>query len=134
MIYIRVTAHGEPDAPPLVRVYQYVDSDDKLILQHSAGAVREKLGKGMKVNINEAILLYCQHVVAGMRADKRAAVIEKSARDVLAKEQAMVGVAETLRIVALDAVVDGRREMITLTEPIPPTGYIMAHDRRVFNS
>lgn len=121
MIYIRATAHGEPDVPPLVRVYQYSDGDDELILEHSAAMVQEKLGKGLKVNVNEAMLLCCHQVVRSMRQG----AVDKNAR-ILAAEQAMVGVAETLRVIMLDAVVDGRRQVITLKEPIPPTGYAMA--------
>jgi urease gamma subunit len=127
-IYIRATAHGEPDTPPLVRVYQYSDrdGDELIILEHSAAMVQEKLGKGMKVNVNEALILYCRHVATSMRAKKRASVIEKSARNVLVADQVMVGVPETLRTIALDAVVDGRREVIILKEPIPSAGYVMA--------
>ena len=80
MIYIRATAHGEPDMPPLVRVYQYSDDDDELILEHSAAMVHEKLGRGLKVNVNEAMLLYCHHVVRGVRAKKRAEAIKKAPR------------------------------------------------------
>jgi urease gamma subunit len=121
MIYIRAAAHSESDVPPIVRIYQYSDGDDELILEHSAAMVQEKLGKGLKVNVNEAMLLYCYHVMQGMRAG---AVDENT--KVLAADQAMVGVAETLRTIVLDAVVDGRRKVITLKEPIPPTGYAMA--------
>ncbi|MEO9295073.1 MAG: urease subunit gamma [Nitrososphaera sp.] len=125
MIYIRATAYGEPDASPLVKVYQYSDSGDELILEHSAAMVQEKLGKGMKVNVNEAMLLYCHHVASAMRAKKVAEAIEKSAKRVLAPEQVMVGVPETLRTISLDAIVDGRRALIRLDELIPSAGYIM---------
>ena len=125
MIYIRATAHGEPDVPPLVRVYQYSDDGDELILEHSAAMVLEKLGKNLKVNVNEAMLLYCHHIVRGIREKKRADAIEKSAKNVLVAGQVMVGVPETLRTISLDAIVDVRREIIMLREPLPSAGYAM---------
>ena len=126
MIYIRATAHGELDVPPMVRVYQYSDGDDELILEHSTAMVQEKLGRGLKINVNEAMLLYCHHITREMRAKKRAEAIEKNVKNVLVADQVMVGVPETLRIIMLDAVVDGRREVITLREALPSAGYIMA--------
>ena len=45
---------------------------------------------------------------------------EKSAGDILVAGQVMVDVSETLRTIALDGIVDGRREVVTLREPHPP--------------
>jgi urease subunit gamma len=126
MIYIKVTVKGETDAPPLTRIFQYSDETDELILLHSVEMIREKLEKNMKLNVNEALLLYTHHVATGMRAKKRAGAIEKSAGSVLSAGQVLVGVPETLRLISFDAVVDSRREWVVLKEPIPTLGYIMA--------
>ncbi len=126
MIYIKATVKGEPDAPPLTRVFQYSDETDELILRHSIGIAEEKLEKNMKLNVNEALLLYANHVALGVRAKKRAGVIEKNARSLLSANQVLVGVPETFRFISFDAVVDGRREWVVLKEPIPASGYIMA--------
>lgn len=121
MIYIRATTHSEREVPPLVRIYQYSDSDDELILEHSAATVHEKIGKGLKVNVNEVMLLYCHYIVQSMRA----AAVDKNIK-VLGADQAMVRVTETPRLIVFDAVVDGQRKVIALRELIPPTGYAMA--------
>jgi urease subunit gamma len=126
MIYIKATVKGEPDAPPLTKVFQYSDDTDELILRHSVEMAKEKLEKNMKLNVNEALLLYAHHVATGMRAKRRAGAIEKSAKQVLSPGQVLVGVPETLRFISFDAVVDGRREWVVLKEPIPALGYIMA--------
>lgn len=126
MIYIKATAKGEQDALPLARTFQYSDESDELILQHSVEMIREKLLKNMKLNVNEALLLYAHFVASQIRAKKRADVIEKDARTLLSAGQVMVGVPETLRTIAFDAVVDGRRDWVVLKELIHSSGYIMA--------
>lgn len=126
MIYIKATVKGEPDAPPLARTFQYADESDELILHHSVEMIREKLLKNMKLNVNEALLLYAYFVASQMRAKKRAGTIEKGAKTVLSAGQVMVGVPETLRTIAFDAVVDGRRDWVVLEEPVRASGYIMA--------
>jgi urease gamma subunit len=126
MIYIKATVKGEPDVPPLTRVFRYADKTDELILHHSVEMAREKLGKNMKLNVNEALLLYAYFVASEMRAEKRVGMIEKNAKTILSSGQAMVGVPETLRVLVFDAVVDGRREWVVLRQPISASGYIMA--------
>lgn len=126
MIYIKATVKGETDVAPFTKVFQYSDETDELILHHSAEAVKERLGKQLKINVNEALLVYCHHVAIQVRAKKRAGTIEKGAKDVLHAEQVMIGVPETLRTIALDAIVDGRRVQVTLNQPIPATSYAMA--------
>lgn len=126
MIYIKATAKGEPEAPALTRTFQYADATDELILQHSVEMVREKLLKNLKLNVNEAMLLYAYFVACEIRAKKHAGTIENDAKTVLNAGQVLVGVPETLRTISFDAVVDGRREHVVLSEPVPASGYIMA--------
>ena len=126
MIYIKATANGEPGTLPLAKTFQYADKDDELILHHSVEMVREKILKSMKLNVNEALLLYAHFIASQMRAKKPAGAIEKDAMTLLSAGQVMIGVPETLRTIAFDAVVDGRRDWVTLKEPIPMSGHIMA--------
>jgi urease gamma subunit len=126
MIYVKATVKGEQDVAPFTKVFQYSDDTDEMILHHSIEMVREKLGKGMKINVNEALLAYCHYAITQMRANKRAGAIERGARGVLTPEQVMIGVPETLRTVALDAIVGKRRVQVTLNQPVPATGYTMA--------
>lgn len=118
MIYIRAVARGEPDAAPLARIFQYVDSTDELILQHSMEMAKEKLDSNLKLNVNEAFLLYAYFVATQVRAKKEAAEIERAARLLLSPGQVMIGVPETLGVVTFDAIVDGKRKWVALREPI----------------
>jgi len=126
MIYIKATVKGEPDVPPVTRIFQYADETDELILHHSVEMVSEKLARNMKLNVNEVLLLYAYCVASEIRAKKRAGTIERNAKKILSAGQVMVGVPETLRTIVLDAVVDGRREGVVLRQPIPASRYIMA--------
>ena len=126
MIYVKATVKGEPDVAPFTKVFQYSDETDELILHHSVEAVKERLGRQLKINVNEALLIYCHYVAIQMRAKKHAMTIEKGAKDVLQAEQVMIGVPETLRTIALDAIVDERRVQVTLNQPMSATGYAMA--------
>lgn len=127
MIYIKATVKGEPDVPPFARVFQYSDATDELILQHSVQAAKYKLDKNMKLNVNEALLLYAYMVVTEVRSKKRAVEIENDAKTLLSPEQVMVGVPETLRTIRFDAIVDGKREWLTLKEPMQTSAYVMAN-------
>ena len=126
MIYVKATVKGEQDVAPFTKVFQYSDETDELILHHSVEAVKERLGRQLKINVNEALLVYCHYVAVQVRAKERAGTIKKGAKDVLHAEQVMIGVPETLRTIALDAIVEERRVQITLNQLMSATGYAMA--------
>ncbi len=127
MIYIKATVKGEPDVAPFTKVFQYSDATDELILQHSVQAVKDKLDRNLKLNVNEALLLYAYLAATQLRAKKRASEIEDDAKSLLSPMQVMVGVPETLRTIRFDAIVDGRREWLTLREPMRTSAYVMAN-------
>lgn len=126
MIYVKATVKGEQDVAPFTRVFHYSDKTDELILHHSAEAVKEKLGRQLKINVNEALLVYCHYVAIQVRAKKRFGAIEKGARDVLSVAQVMIGVPETLRTIVIDVIVDERRVQVMLNQPIQGAGYSLA--------
>lgn len=128
MIYIKATAKGEPDTPPLTRIFQYIDETDELILYHSIVMLMEKLEKNMKLNVNDALLMYAYYGVSEMRTKKEASFIEKNALTMLSADQVLVGVPETLQTIEFDIIVDSRHEWLVLREPISISRYIMAEE------
>lgn len=126
MIHVNATVRGERDVPPLTRTFSFGDGSDELVFRNSAEMARDKLARKMRINVNEALLLYCSYVVDSVRAKKSASAIARGARSVLSEGQVMIGVPETLRVMRFDAVVDGRKACVTLQEPIPAAGYVMA--------
>jgi urease gamma subunit len=119
MIVIKAEVKGEPDIPPFNRVFEYHDESDEEILFGSVKIIKEKLSKKLRLNTNETLALYCGYVVDQLRAHKSTDTIEKNAQ-IIFSENVMIGVAETLRTIALDVILDNSpKKKITLHEPIP---------------
>ena len=127
MIVIKAEVKGEPDTPPFKRIFEYHDESDEEIFFGSVNIIREKLSKKLRLNTNETLALYCGYVVDQLRAHKSTDTIEKNA-PIIFSENVMIGVAETLRTIALDVILDNSpKKKITLHEPIP-TSYTLAVD------
>lgn len=88
----------------------------------------EKLEKNMKLNVNDALLMYAYYGVSEMRTKKEASFIEKNALTMLSADQVLVGVPETLQTIEFDIIVDSRHEWLVLREPISISRYIMAEE------
>src|SRR5688572_22251473 len=107
MITVRARIEGEPDMPAFARLYEYGSADEEIFFS-SAAMVEEKLRCRMKLNTNEALVLYCSYLVKSIRAGKSDEWIENGAAKVLAASDAMIGVPETLRLITFDARIDNR--------------------------
>ena len=122
MIQIRATVKGEPDAPAFARIFDY----DEEIFISSAKAIEEKIRKKLKVNANEALMLYCAHMVKAIRAGKKDRDIQNGTSKILSAGSVMIGVPETLQAITLEVTIENRTRKIILKEPIPKSSYIMA--------
>ena len=58
LIHATVTIRGEPDTQPLTRVYYFDDGTDGQIFFNSIAIIKEKISNGMRININEVLLMY----------------------------------------------------------------------------
>jgi hypothetical protein len=65
LLHARVTVRGEPDTEPSIRVYGCRDEIDEQILFNSIEMIMEKLSKKLRININEALLVYLNYLVGG---------------------------------------------------------------------
>jgi urease gamma subunit len=118
MIVIKAEVKGEPDTPPFKRIFEYHDESDEEIFFASLNMIREKLSKKLRLNTNETLALYCGYVAEQLRAHKSTDNIEKNA-PVIFSENVMIGVAETLRTISFDVILDNSpKKKITLHEPI----------------
>jgi urease gamma subunit len=118
MIVIKAEVKGEPDTPPFKRIFEYHDESDEEIFFASLNMIREKFSKKLRLNTNETIALYCGYVVDQLRAQKSTDTIEKNAQ-IIFSENVMIGVAETLRTISFDVILDNSlKKKITLHEPI----------------
>ncbi len=126
MIYIKITVTGEPDTFPFTKVYQYSSKSDEEIFINSAILIKDRLGKNLKININEAILVYSAFIVSKLRDGIQIEQIKKNASHLLSPEQVMIGVPETLRKMSFEVMLDdGCMKFIVLNTPIQISDYIL---------
>ncbi len=126
MIYIKITVKGEPDTSPFTKVYQYSSKSDEEIFINSAIMTKDRLDKNLKININEAILVYSSFIVSELRNDIPIEQIQKNASQLLGPEQVMIGVPETLRTMSFEVMLDDEyMKFIVLNTPIPISDYIL---------
>jgi len=118
MIIVRATIKGEPDVPAFTRVFEYGSTDEEIFFSSSA-MVEEKLRCGMKLNANEALVLYCSYLTRSIRGGKSDELIQEGAAKILGSDNTMIGVAETLRLITFEARIDSRpARRIVFIEPI----------------
>jgi urease gamma subunit len=126
MINIKAQVKGEPDAPPLIRVFEYKDKSDDLIFYSTVEIIKQKIARNLKINANESLIMYCAYVVSELRAHKSINSIEKNASKILSTDKVMIGVPETLRKIRFEAMIDNMpKKQITLDEPMPTSSYIL---------
>ena len=126
MIVIKVWVRGEPDTPPFVKVFQYLDKEEESIFFNTIASIKKKIGMGLKINTYETLAFYCAYLIEQMRAHKSLEQIEKAAQSILSSDQVLIGVPETLREMSFDAIVDDFPEQrIKFIEPMKISNYMM---------
>ena len=130
MIHVKVTIHGEPDVPPITKIFQY-DSDSENVFFSSIGLVKQRLSKNLRINLNEAILVYCAYIISELRDEKSVESIKENTRKILSQDKVMIGVPESIRKLNFDVTLDNKPTVtITLDEPIPTSDYILIPNTR----
>jgi urease gamma subunit len=126
MIQIKTTVMGEPDVAPFTKVFDYGSSDEEIFFSSSA-MIKEKLRHGMKINVNEALIIYCDYVVEAIRASVSDRGIQESAPKILSADKVMVGVPETLQNIVFEARIDTiPARKIIIKEPMETSSNSMA--------
>ena len=126
MIHLKIEVKGEPDVPPFTRIFEHGDKTDEQIFFNSVDIVKEKLTQNLKINTNEALLVYCAYIVNELRSGKSKDTIEKNASKILSTHNVMIGVPETLRKITFEATIDDLpKKVIIFDEPIPIGDYIL---------
>ena len=91
---------------------------DKLLISMAALVARRRLERGIKLNHPEAIALITDHVVEGARDGKSVAALMQSGASVVNREQVMVGVADMIHDVQVEASFPDGTKLVTVHEPI----------------
>lgn len=88
--------------------------------------IKEKLNGNLKININETILAFSALIVSELRNGKSIEHIQKNASCLLAPEQVMIGVPETLQKMYFEIRLDNDSiKHIVLNTPIPIFDYFL---------
>lgn len=126
MIHLKIEVKGEPDVPPFTRIFEHGDKTDEQIFFNSVDIVKEKLARNLKINTNEALLVYCAYIVNELRSRKSKNTIEKNVSKILSTHNVMIGVPETLRKITFETTIDDLpKQVVIFDEPIPISNYIL---------
>lgn len=129
MISIKVLVKGESDVPPFTKMFEFSDNDESIFL-NVIEMVKDKLSRNLKLNVHEALLVYCAYLVSEIRANKSESDITNNSSKVLTRNDVLIGVPETLREITFNVNIDNlQKKIIRLIEPIPTANYVMSsHD------
>jgi urease gamma subunit len=127
MIHVKVIAKGEPDTAPFTHTFFYADESDEKLFYNSVNMIKEKLGRNLKININESLVIYCAYVIDKLRANETVNVIQRNAQKILSPDKVMIGVPESLRKIVIEVKIDKMpKRRVILKEPITISNYILA--------
>ena len=124
MIRIETKVKGESDLS-FTKLFEFRKEDDS-IFHNVVELVKDKLSKNLKLNVNEALLVYCAHLVSEIRSNKTESEIINNSLKILTRDNVFIGVPESLREITFNITIDNfPKKIIKYFEPIPTTNYIM---------
>ena len=124
MIRIETKVKGESDLS-FTKLFEFRNEDDA-IFHNVVELVKDKLSKNLKLNVNEALLVYCAHIVSEVRSNKSESEIVNNSSKILTRDNVLIGVPETLREIVFNITLDNfPKKIIRYIEPIPTANYIM---------
>ena len=127
LIDIRITIQGEPDTPPMTRIFQFHNNTDYVILENSIKTIKNKLSKKMRININETLNIYLNYIINQLQLHKKSNEIISNLSKLLSPDQVMIGVPESLRKINFKIIAEKKQKLnITITEPISTSSYILS--------
>ena len=91
---------------------------DKLLIATAAIVAQRRLKRGVKLNHPEAIALISDFIVEGARDGRRVAELMEAGAHVITRDQVMVGVAEMIRDVQVEATFPDGTKLVTVHQPI----------------
>lgn len=125
MIHIEVRLLEEL-YPSLFHIFEFSDKDDEIIFFILIQKIQTKLSMNLKINVNEALIIYCSFIVNKLRAKTCISDIQEKAKRLLSYKNVMIGVPETLKNTLFTVQVDNiPKTRIILKEPIKIMQYLL---------
>src|SRR5690348_3148343 len=119
---------GESDLS-FAKLFEFRNEDDA-IFHNVVELVKDKLSKNLKLNVNEALLVYCAHIVSEIRSNNTESEIANNSSKILTRDNVLIGVPESLREITFNITLDNfPKKIIKYTEPIPTVNYIMVDSK-----
>jgi urease gamma subunit len=88
--------------------------------------VKERLDRNLKINTNEALIVYLSYLISELRDNKSIEQIQENANKVLSSHQVLIGVPETLRRLSFEIKLDDKPiQTVVFETPIPICDYIL---------
>jgi urease gamma subunit len=125
LIYVKVTVKGEPDTSPFTRVFSYPKEIDEEIFMNTITMIKERLDRNLKINTNEALIVYSSYILSELREEKPIEQIQKNASKILSPQHVLIGVPETLRKMSFEVKIDNKLALVVLDTPIPVSEYVL---------
>ena len=131
MIRIEVLVEGEPDIPPSTKLFEFKDEDEAICL-NVIEMIKDKLSRNWKLNTHESLIVFCAYIISEIRSGKSESQIIDNSSKILARENVLFGVPETLRQITFNIIVDNLpKKIIRFTNPIPIINYIMTDSKTI---
>jgi urease subunit gamma len=91
---------------------------EKLLIYVAADLARRRQGRGLKLNVPEAVALITEALLEGARDGKSVAEVMALGREVLTREQVMAGVPELVTMVQVEATFPDGTKLVSCHDPI----------------
>src|SRR5262245_61658945 len=91
---------------------------DKLMIALAALVARGRLARGVKLNYPESVALITDVVLEGARDGKSVAELMAEGGKVLTRDQVMVGIAELIQEIHVEATFPDGTKLVTVHNPI----------------
>lgn len=115
---------GESDLP-FTQLFEF-ENEDEVIFLNVIQIVKDKLSRNLRLNVHEALLVYCAYVVSEMRLHKTESEIKDNSSKILTRDNVLIGVPETLREITFNSIVDNLpKKTIHFVDPISVENYML---------
>lgn len=95
---------------------------ERLLITLAADVARRRLQRGLKLNYPESMALITSEILEGARDGQTVAQLMAYGATVLTTEQVMVGIAEMIQEVQVEATFPDGTKLVTVHQPIRPGG------------
>jgi urease subunit gamma len=92
---------------------------EKLLVYVAADLARRRRGRGLKLNLPEAVALITEAMLEAARDGRRAAEVMALGREVLSRDDVMAEVPELLHVVQVEATFPDGTKLLSCHDPIP---------------